>query len=574
MNIWLIGATNVGKSTLFNRLIGQFRAIVTDIPGTTTDIINHKMQLDTGDVLTFFDSPGLLDFTDEVPYIEWIIQHSDLLLFMIDDTVGITAKEQHILDLIRKEKKQDQTFLIVNKLDLKRKESDTELAISDYYTFWFKQVIWVSAKTERNLLEIHDQIETFLKERKNTNPTANLNAWEIENLDKEKTKIAILGKPNAGKSTLLNTLVSKSLAKVSDIAGTTRDYLVWEFTYKGKDYIAYDTAGIKKKSQIHGIEKIAYDKTNSMLEYLRPIVIFMIDCTQGITHRDLTLLQEIHSLALPMIFVLNKVDLVNPKVINWMIANTQEHLSFAKYLPIVPMIAKDGSWIDEMMKMVNLLQKENQKRIQTRELNQTLQTEYLQRPPRFPKSKIAKILYATQIAVDAPTFVIFVNHKSRVNFSFKKRIENTIRRHFGFIWVPLVIKYKNRWESWMENDVQVSYDEKEANLYNADEETIGENSKNNNKPRNVVRTKAEIVHNNKWKRKWEKEQLETKPTNARTQWWEKTVKSVNGSKTAKKPVWADRRPPKRISKYTNTRNVKQGKIDDMFSDIYGKKKKK
>jgi GTP-binding protein len=241
--------------------------------------------------------------------------------------------------------------------------------------------------------------------------------------------------------------VGKPLAKVADTAGTTRDYVVGAFEWKGKPYLAYDTAGIKKKGQIHGIEKIAYDKTKAMLEFVRPIVIFMVDCTQGMSHRDMTLLQEIHQLALPIIVVLNKADLVGPKRIEAMILQTQQYLVFAKYLPIIPMTATQGEGIDKMMKMVSLLHQENQKRIGTRELNKAIQSEMIQRPPRFPKNKIAKILYATQIAVDAPTFVMFVNHKSRVNFAFKKRVENTIRKHFGFIGVPLVIKYKNRGES-------------------------------------------------------------------------------------------------------------------------------
>ena len=158
-------------------------------------------------------------------------------------------------------------------------------------------------------------------------------------------------------------MVGKPLAKVADTSGTTRDYLVGEFTYKGKSYLAYDTAGIKRKGQLHSIEKIAYDKTKSMLEFVRPVVIFMVDCTQGITHRDMTLLQEIHSLALPIIFALNKVDLVNPKGIDAMLKNTQSYLEFAKYIPIVPMIATEGKGIENVMKMVGILQKENQKRI-------------------------------------------------------------------------------------------------------------------------------------------------------------------------------------------------------------------
>lgn len=471
--------------------------------------------------------------------------------------------------MIRREKKQNMTILIVNKLDLKWKESETDLALSDYYDLGIEKVIGISAKNERNIGEIEDQISSFLKEWKKENlnemDSSLRSEWQRRDT---KTPIAILWKPNAGKSTLLNTLVWEQLAKVADFAGTTRDYLVWEFNYKGKDYIAYDTAGIKKIAQQHGIEKIAYDKTKAMLEYVRPIVVFMVDCTQGITHRDLTLLQEIHSLALPMIFVLNKVDLVSSKLINWMIANTQAHLDFAKYIPIIPMVAKDGSGIDETMKMVNVLSKENQKRIQTRELNQILQQEYIQRPPRFPKSKIAKILYATQIAVDAPTFVIFVNHKSRVNFSFKKWIENVIRRHFGFIGVPIVIKYKNRGEkdSRLENKdskwkiLDENWYEEEFEKYGMEEdgsEQVGLSRRRSAPLRN------DDTINNKWKRKREKKSELPIP--------KQNSFSASSKKGAVNNKDTTRKPPKRTGKYSNTRAWKQGKIDQMFNEVYGKK---
>ncbi|MDR0370083.1 MAG: 50S ribosome-binding GTPase [Candidatus Peribacteria bacterium] len=357
MNIGLIGATNVGKSTLFNRLIGQFRAIVTDIPGTTVDIIKHNVKLDNGALLTFFDSPGLLDFTDELPYIEQIVKDADFLLLVIDDSVGVTAKEQHILQLIRTYKKADQTIIVINKLDVKWKENETDLAVSEYYDLGIGTVIGISAKTERNLSEVEDLILQKQKEWKKANPNA------MEEIEEPRIGLAIVGKPNAGKSTLLNTLVGKELAKVADVAGTTRDYLAGEFDYKGKKFIAYDTAGIKRKGKIHGIEKIAYDKTKAMLEFTRPIVVFMIDCTQGITHRDMTLLQEIHRLALPIIFALNKIDVVNPKGREAMMRNAQSYLEFAKYIPIVPMIALEGKGIDDVMKMIGILQKENQKRI-------------------------------------------------------------------------------------------------------------------------------------------------------------------------------------------------------------------
>lgn len=156
MQIWLVGSTNVGKSTLFNRLINQFRAIVTDIPGTTIDILYHTVTFGELDEVVFADSPGLLEFNDERPFIQKIIDESDLVLFIVDDVVGITAKEQHILEYIQKKQKKSQTILIVNKLDKKRKESETELALSDYYSLWFNEVIGVSAKTKRNLAQLKD----------------------------------------------------------------------------------------------------------------------------------------------------------------------------------------------------------------------------------------------------------------------------------------------------------------------------------------------------------------------------------------------------------------------------------
>ena len=576
MKIWLVWATNVWKSTLFNRLIGQFRAIVTDIPGTTTDIIQHKVQTDNW-TYTFFDSPGLLDFTEELEYIEQIIKESDLLLFLIDDSVWITAKEHHILEFIRKEKKQDTTILIINKLDIKRKESETEMAISDYYTLWLSSVIGVSAKKERNLSTIENQINSFYNKWKKTHKD------EEESVEPFRIWLAILWKPNAGKSTLLNTLVGKPLAKVADIAWTTRDYVAGNFSRKGRDYVAYDTAWIKKRWKIHWIEKIAYDKTKAMLEFVRPVVIFMVDCTQWITHRDMTLLQEVHQLALPMIFVLNKVDQVNPKAIDAMIKNTQTYLDFAKYLPIVPMIATKWEWIDDVMKFVSILQKENTKRIATRDLNEALQHEMIQRPPRFPKNKICKILYATQIAVDAPTFIVFVNHKARANFAFKKRVENSIRKNFWFIWVPIVIKYRNRGESGKERDIFVKYNEQDVE--NAwleaiqpwddyeEEMPVKKSRKSDLNERNP--------YTNKWVRKREKhvskfeeikksKKNQTFPTEDVIEQWSKDRWSTKRVETKTSSTHKAKKIKKK-NQYSNVKNMSQKKIDSMFAEAYWKK---
>ena len=444
MKIWLIGATNAWKSTLFNRLIGQFRAIVTDIHWTTTDIIVHQMEVDNLWKLTFFDSPWLLDFSDEVPFIEKIIKESNLLLFVIDDTVWITAKDQHILDLIMDNNKSKQTILVINKLDVKWKATETDLAISEYYELWLWTVIWISAKKERNIEELEDKIIDEAKKWIDANPD-----HEDDNINLPQHKwiwLAIVWKPNSWKSTLLNTLVWKELAKVEDKLWTTRDYIVGEFKSQGQWFTVYDTAGIRKKGKTHWIEKIAYDKTEKMLEYTRPVVIFMVDCTQGITHRDMTLLHEITQLWLPMIFALNKSDLVDKKAIDAMIKWAQSYLDFAKHIPIIPLSALNWDGLGNLLRMVNAVYKENQKRIGTTELNRVLSEEQIKKPARFPKNKICKIMYATQVEVDAPTFMIFVNHKARANFAFKKWIENVLRRNFWFIGVPLIIRFRERGE--------------------------------------------------------------------------------------------------------------------------------
>lgn len=448
MQIWLVGATNVGKSTLFNRLINQFRAIVTDIPGTTTDILYHTASLDDLGEVVFADSPGLLEFNEEWPFIQKIIDESDLVLFVIDDSVGITAKEQHIFEYIQQSNKKNQTILIINKLDKKRKEAETALALSDYYALGFEDVVWISAKTKRNIPELQDLLikRKYFLEQTKPEIFADNKLEEDPKLVIKWIPIAILGKPNAGKSTLLNTLVGKPLAKVENIPWTTRDYVMGSFSINKKTYTVYDTAGIRKQGSMHGIEKIAYQKTMDMLEYIRPVVIFVIDATQWITHRDMTLLEEINRLALPIIFALNKADLLTKKEMENIIATTQRMMDFAKYIPILPISALTGAWTKEFFKFVHALRKESEKRIPTTQLNKIIASEFFQRPPRFPKNKICKIMYMTQVDINAPTFLVFVNHRTRANFSFKKWIENTLRKHFGFVGVPLVIRFKDRKE--------------------------------------------------------------------------------------------------------------------------------
>lgn len=436
--IWLVWATNVWKSTLFNRLIGQFRAIVTDVPGTTVDIIYHEMEIDGIWKVAFGDSPWLLEFDQERVFIKKIIDESDLILFVIDDTVWITAKEHSIYSYIMEKNKWKQTLLVVNKLDVNYKSNQIDLAIVDYYELWIENIIWISAKNELNITEIEDFIVNYFKDKENI-------ANEDEEDEEEKPiPIAIIWKPNVWKSTLLNFLVWKELAKVEDYLGTTRDYITWDFEYNWQKYRVYDTAWLRKKGSIHGIEKIAYDKIRWMLEYVRPCIIFMIDWAEWVTHRDMTLLAEINNLALPIMVAVNKMDLLDSKQKKQIQLSVQANLDYAKYIPIVPIVAKEWKWVNVMLDMLGDIISEAEKRIDTNELNKAINTEMIKRPPRFPKNKICKLYYITQIDINAPTFVAFINKKERANFAFKKWIENSIRNNFGFVWTPIVIRFKEK----------------------------------------------------------------------------------------------------------------------------------
>ena len=436
--IWLVWATNVWKSTLFNRLIGQFRAIVTDVPGTTVDIIYHEMEIDWIGKVAFGDSPWLLEFDQERVFIKKIIDESDLILFVIDDTVWITAKEHSIYSYIMEKNKWKQTLLVVNKLDVNYKSHEIDLAIADYYELWIENIIWISAKNELNITEIEDFIVNYFKDKENI-------ANEDEEDEAEKPiPIAIIWKPNVWKSTLLNFLVWKELAKVEDYLGTTRDYITWDFEYNWQKYRVYDTAWLRKKGSIHWIEKIAYDKIRWMLEYVRPCIIFMIDWAEWVTHRDMTLLAEINNLALPIMVAVNKMDLLDSKQKKQIQLSVQANLDYAKYIPIVPIVAKEWKWVNIMLDMLGDIISEAEKRIDTNELNKAINTEMIKRPPRFPKNKICKLYYITQIDINAPTFVAFINKKERANFAFKKWIENSIRNNFWFIGTPIVIRFKEK----------------------------------------------------------------------------------------------------------------------------------
>lgn len=364
--------------------------------------------------------------------------------------------------------KKQNTILVVNKIDVKYRESESELAISDYHDLGFTHIIGISAKKGRNFDLLKEEMQLVAKSASShqKDATKGSPAKAGEDLDNKNSNIqnlpagrqgskskiqnsipiAIIGKPNVGKSTLLNKLFGKELSKVENVPNTTRDYIMANVMHKNRLYTFYDTAGISKRGKMHDIVKISYNKTMDMIKYVRPIVIFMIDATDGISHRDMTIFEEVQIQALPIMFCINKSDLVDKKELQKQENSVVANLDFAKYIPVLNISAKTGAGIEKIFDIAKDLKKESEKRIETGKLNKIISAEYISRPPRFPRNKICKILYMTQTDINAPTFVAFINHKDRANFAFKKRLENTIRKHFQFIGTPIVIKFKDREE--------------------------------------------------------------------------------------------------------------------------------
>lgn len=389
------------------------------------------MQTDAG-MVEIMDSPGLDTFDQERPMLRHIISESDIIFFVIDYNVWFTAKEQTIHEYLMNNGLAHKTTLIVNKLD--DKTHHIEL-FADYYAHGYQDVIGVSAKEGENIEALRELITYQLHNAPQKKQTQDRPWW---------LPLAILGKPNAGKSTLLNTLAKKDIAKVEDKAGTTMDYNMTHVTYKNNDYVLYDTAGLRKKTQMEEIESIAYSKTRRMLKYVRPLVIYLIDVTQWLSHRDKTIIDEVERLILPIIICLNKVDTISPAERDFRIKELVTHLPHLRFVPILPLSGQKGDWLTSLFRFVHDVRDHSHREIKTSALNKLFRQAVITRPPRFPKNRECKILYVTQTESHPPKFTLFISHKDRITSAFRQWVENTIRQEYGFIGTSIMLDFRER----------------------------------------------------------------------------------------------------------------------------------
>ena len=434
--VTIIGSPNVGKSTLFNALAGSRISIVKDTPGITRDRIyadvtwlNYSFTLiDTGGIEP--DSKDII-LSQMREQAQVAIDTADVILFMVDVKQGLVDADAKVADMLRRSKKP--IILVVNKVDSYEKMM---LDVYEFYNLGIGEPMAISAANRQGIGEVLDEVVSHFPD-----DTA-------EDVEDERPRIAIVGKPNVGKSSLINKLLGENRLIVSDIAGTTRDAVDAEVTYNGKEYIFIDTAGLRRKNKIkEELEQYMIVRTVSAVERA-DIVILLIDALEGVTEQDAKIAGIAHERGKGIIIAVNKWDALekDDKTIYRFTEKVRQILSFMPYAEITFISAKTGQRIGKLYELIDMVEQNQSMRVATGVLNEIMaEAVALQQPPS-DKGKRLRLYYITQVAVKPPTFVIFVNDKQLMHFSYTRYIENKIRDTFGFKGTPLHFIIRERKE--------------------------------------------------------------------------------------------------------------------------------
>lgn len=431
----IVGRPNVGKSALFNQIINKRLSIVHDSPGVTRDRIYADAEW-LGKAFTLVDTGGLEPFSKEVipalmrQQTEVAIDMATVIIFVVDAQTGMLASDLQVAEMLRKSKKP--VVLCVNKSD----NEEADIAQYEFYNLDIGEPYPVSALHKRGFGELLDAVTAFFPEE---------DEQESENAP---VKVAVLGRPNAGKSSFVNALLGDERVLVSDIPGTTRDAVDTPFEYKGKPYILIDTAGITRKRSIN--DDIDYYSTlRSMAAVERAdIGVIMIDADRGVAEQDAKITGMFHDAGKPCVLVLNKWDLIekDTHTIEEYRKNLYDTLSFVQYAPCVTISAKTGQRVHNVMDLVEQIYEQATKRVTTGVLNDAIRQATILTEPPTKNGRQLKIYFATQVAVQPPTFVLSVNSTELFHFSYERYIMNHLRRTFGFDLVPIKIVAKGKGE--------------------------------------------------------------------------------------------------------------------------------
>lgn len=429
----IVGRPNVGKSTLFNRIVGGRVAIVEGEPGVTRDRLYQDAEW-SGRAFTLVDTGGL-DFQESGEIIEGVrrqvelaIREADVVLFVVDARAGLNPDDEEVASVMRRAEKK--VLLVANKVE--RYESPVQ--IYDFYRLGLGEPIPVSAAEGLNTGDLLDKLVEMLP-------------WEQEEeYSGDVIKIAVIGRPNVGKSSLVNRILGEERLIVSNIPGTTRDAIDTGFERDGKEYVIIDTAGMRRRGKIE-----CPTERYSVIRSLRAVdrsdvVLIVIDAVEGVTEQDKRIAGYAHEAGRASVLVINKWDLVekDDRTMNRYTERIRQELGFMQYAPLVFTSALTGRRVPRVLDVVDFVAEQHAKRINTAHVNSLIREAAMQNPPPADKARRLKILYATQGGVKPPRFVLFVNDSELMHFSYLRYLENQFRSAYGFEGTPIRFILRNR----------------------------------------------------------------------------------------------------------------------------------
>lgn len=428
----IVGRPNVGKSTFFNRLAGKRISIVEDMPGVTRDRIYADAEW-CGYSFTMVDTGGIEIHSEDKMWkhikaqAELAVELADVILFFVDGKTGIMSDDYDVADYLRKSKKP--IVLAVNKID----NNNYDL-VYDFYALGLGEPIPVSSEQGLNLGDLLDEIVKYFPERVESDA------------EKEALKIAVVGKPNAGKSSLVNRILGFNRVIVSDVAGTTRDAIDTPFSVDGKEYRIIDTAGIRRKNKVE--EDVEYYSVVRGIDAMRraDVVAVVIDASEPLSEQDIKICGLVHESMKPSVIIMNKWDAVEKDTftINEFGKKLDEDLKFMSYYKPLYISALTGKRTNLVLDALNEVYEHASMRVPTGVLNDVLNDAMAVNEPPNVNGKKLRVYYATQATTNPPTFVLFVNDEKIMHFSYKRYLENALRKAFDFSGTPIRLRIRNK----------------------------------------------------------------------------------------------------------------------------------
>ena len=437
----IIGKPNVGKSTFFNYIVGSRISIVEDSPGVTRDRVYAETNW-RGRTFTIVDTAGIEPESEDIIISQMreqakiAIDIADVIIFLTDVKQGVTAVDKEIAIMLKKSQKP--VVLVCNKADNMSKDKND---IYEFYNLGIGEPYPVSAANALGIGDVLDAIYEKFPEKK-----------DDEN-DEDRIKVAVIGKPNVGKSSLINKILGENRTIVSSIAGTTRDAIDTKYENKHGKYVLIDTAGIRRKSKItESIEKFSIMRTLLAIER-SDVCLMLIDALEGVTEQDAKIAGEAHEAGKGIIIVVNKWDEYEKETgtLEKYKKEIYNKLSYLSYAPVIFISAKTGQRVDKLFDIINHVAEQNAMRIPTATLNQVINEAIAIVQPPTDKGKRLKIFYGTQASTKPPTFVIFVNNKELFHFSYERYLVNQIRKEFGLEGTPIRVIVREK----LDKDIEI-----------------------------------------------------------------------------------------------------------------------